>query len=324
MTTRLLTGAGCLLLLAAAIAPGALGHDERATSPGTANGVSGAYYGAAGPALVDEDTPIAEHQYGDTIAVGDILCDVEVAGDGIAASPQDEQNIDGEAGGSVPDTNDDGGQGGACHVRTYVREEYNTPGCPSATAYAANVLGDVFLGASCDWKTVTGGTPAGDILLACVANSVLQGQPFDLVPCLTTFLECALDLNPTADCTVGGTEWCGSDGVADGINYGYGNTHYPTSSSDQGSVAYERSPPPRADCEPADSTAQAFVFDAVNADGASGVIPALSGQVWQEAFGGSGTLPECSTVTEDDGGNDGGAFPDDLDCSSPSDDDEGA
>ncbi|HUR25203.1 MAG TPA: hypothetical protein VM327_04210 [Candidatus Thermoplasmatota archaeon] len=230
MNTKLLTGAGCLLLLAAAIAPGVLGHDERtsldaahAALGAVNNGVSGRYVGAAGPAVAVD----AYTNPDDTLATGSMLCDGEVAVDqpGFALN---EQTVDGGSGGLVPDTVDDGGQGGACHVATYQTngggtpaDNYNTPGCLPTTNWAAgyDLLGDNWLAATCDYQTVEGGESSLEVLLACVVNEVvLQTDVTALEPCVLAFVDCTLD--PTCQ---DGAVSCGADGFADGIHFGYGS-----------------------------------------------------------------------------------------------------
>src|SRR5688500_2763173 len=114
MNTKILTSAGCLLLLAAAIAPSVLGHDERENGLGSPadlgtvdDGISGVYVGAAGPAIAIE----AYANPNDSIATGGAFCDFEVVVDA-EGFPLNEEDVDNGPGGQAPNTFDDGGAGG--------------------------------------------------------------------------------------------------------------------------------------------------------------------------------------------------------------------
>jgi hypothetical protein len=275
MNTKLLTGMGCLLLLAAAISPGVVGHDERAVSKGSiADGVSGRYIGPTGAAVV----PNGDANPADTIGIGyGMLCDAEVAGTGASVFPQDEVRVDGvNTGNLVPDTIDDGGYGGACHTNHYGLLDYNTPGCPATTAHAYDDAGgDVWILASCDWKTTIGGTPSDAIFVSCVANAVLTANVAIIPGCVLAFVACVV---APVSCTVGGSIQCGSDAVADAGNWGHGN----------GGVSYPRTAflvdvngVPQCQ-DPADATAAVFVFSGVTVDGAnSHAHPATTGDVYE-------------------------------------------
>lgn len=279
MNTKLMTGLGCLLLAAAAISPGVLGHDDVG---GTTSGVYGTYYGASGPAVV----PNGDANPQDTISAGQMLCDMEVLDSGAAPGAPDETKVDGGSGGMAPDgTFDDGGQGGACHTTHYDYPGYNTAGCLNSVAYASDASTvDPWIGASCDFETVTGGTPQSQIFTTCVVNGVLTQNVGTIVGCVTDFIACTAS---PVGCTVDGVRTCGSDAIADGINYGHGSAGvafpYSTGSAQQG-TAFEDAVDDEAvndiDCTDADATSAVFVFDAVVVDGAnSHAHPATTGVI---------------------------------------------
>jgi hypothetical protein len=278
MDIRFLACAGCLALLVTAAAPGVLshpenGHDYPGQDPG---GVDGAYYGSAGPAVVDEDAPLGESQYEDTIATGAILCDGEIGGDGTTPFPQDEVTVNGydtrPEGGSVPDTWDDGGIGGACHPHHYRFEPYNAPGCPGGDAHAVNVaddhvgsaLVDTFIGAACDWKTTEAGLLPDCLVSQLGFTSSCVGDD----PCGADGAADGVNLGSSStSCFVGDVDSCGADSVADGVNFGHGWAGVPF---------------PGHECTAAEAMASVFVFDAVATVGLGGphIHPALSGQIW--------------------------------------------
>lgn len=275
MNTKLMTGLGCLLLVAGALAPNVLGHQAGGTA-----GVYGTYYGAAGPAVLPNGHSAPE----ETLSAGQMLCDMEVLGSGGAPDPDfDEVDVDHSAGGNMADgTFDDGGQGGACHTNHYGWAPYNTDGCLQSTAFATDVDAavDPWIGASCDFETVTGGTPQSQIFTTCVVNEILTQDVLGIVDCATAFLACTTS---PVGCASGGVRTCGADAIADGINYGHGSAGvafpYSSGSAHQG-TAFEDATDDEAvidiDCSSADATSAVFVFSAVSPDGphlaGSGVI----------------------------------------------------
>jgi hypothetical protein len=293
MNTKLLTSAGCLLLLAAAIAPSVLGHSERPAAllndydPANYQGindVSGRYTGASGPAIAIEAYNQASPLY-NVLAAGSMLCDAEVVTDD-TTNPANEDKVDGNSAGhagAAPDTVDDGGQGGACHSNTYTTGIFNSFGCqPTPRAFGYNDLGnEIWLGASCDWKTDQGGTSSTQTFELCVVNGVLAFNPLEppvptgalgelqvLVDCVTQLVDCLLD--PACGAT-GATETCGADHTADAIDFGYGMGNLNPAVFPANTGVYFGTPN-HANC-PNDGAAAVFVFDAVGTNGGSIVDP---------------------------------------------------
>ncbi|MHB1261038.1 MAG: hypothetical protein ACYC2H_04910 [Thermoplasmatota archaeon] len=238
MNHKMLSAAGCLLLLAAAMVPTALGHNDRVNGD---TSVYGTFYGPAGYFVefngpeVDDPTssdPADVISTDFTSAAGSMLCDMEVLGDGTSHQEPDESRVEGHATGvgqMLDGTFDDGGQGGVCHTGHYAHQDYNTLGCVDDGARANNVapLAAPWLGTTCDWKTVEGGTPQTTILTGCLINGILDGiedQPGEAIACVLAFVECTA--NPLT-CADDGTESCGYDSVADAINFGAGNSRVP-------------------------------------------------------------------------------------------------
>jgi hypothetical protein len=307
MNNKIMTGMGCLLLLAAAIAPSVLGHSERAATPLNSYtppygaDVSGRYVGAAGPAIAIDAYVQASPEY-NVLAAGFMLCDMEVQVDDLTW-PGNENTVDGTGTGTgVPDLVDDGGLGGACHSNGYTTGAFNTFDCGSGqTALADNgLVTDVWIGASCDWKTDEGGTSSGTTLQLCLVNGVLAFNPLEppvptgavgeaqvLVDCVLQFVDCLLD--PTCGAT-GAVESCGADNTADAIDFGYGSASFNAAvfPTNTGIV----NPPPGVTGPCADGAAAVFVFDAVATNGGSYVegnyVPdATSIQVY---LGGAGDI----------------------------------
>ncbi len=217
---------------------------------------SGIYVGAAGryveTRMADDDLDFLHYH-------GDMVCDLEVHGDGSAPSPLDDASVDGSPGGIASDGAwDDGGHGGVCHTPnyTYGYAAYNTQGCDYEEAWAFdNVLGDnVWIATACDWKSDVPATPSP--------------YPHILQPGESA---CA----PTP-CT--GTT-CGPDGRFDSFNFGFGNGSH--IGMDGTGVPYSN--PPNAGCSAADGVAVVFVLDAlINGDDCQpdcGAYEATSGWV---------------------------------------------
>lgn len=299
MNTKILTSVGCLLLLAATIAPAVLGHDDNSDDPAgaNANGVSGRYTGPAGPSTTDSALNNAAVQEGadTTNAFGNMLCDMEVAGPGSpGGAAVDEMTVDGWTGGAgtMADAStgtiggvDDGGQGGACHVNSYDEANYNTPGCNDGDVAYANddqAGGNVWISASCDWETQGGD---GGVLV-CIVNGVLHASTDEIVGCVLQFVSC---LTFPAACAGGSSDVCGGDGTADGANYGFGGSGvaFPTNTP---GAEFGEWYNPLADsdynvagtgddiCAQTDATEQVFVFS--NVDTVNGVQPATTGDIW--------------------------------------------
>lgn len=217
------------------------------------SGVSGTYYGSAGAYF---DSPAL----GAASSFASALCDLEVLGDGSAPSPLDESDVDGNPGGAVPDgTFDDGGLGGACHTNNhYSNSAYDTPGC-AGTAYAKDAVsgGDVWIGATCDWKT-TGSSPG---FTTCVITELLSSPT---VPGLST---CVANL-VSGTTSAGPFIACGNDGVADSIGYNRGSNgaNFINGAASDG-------------CDPdLDSAAAVFVFEYAE-EATSTVVPAVGGWI---------------------------------------------
>ena len=346
MNTKLLTGMGCLLLLAAVASPGVFAHDDTCYycdhTHDKPDGVVGTYVGSAGPALALDAYVYPQ----DTLAAGSMLCDAEVVFDdntvplGLANEPTVDGNPTIGNGVITPDGRwDDGGQGGACHVATYGTGIFNTRGCLGGNIARGETTAtgsDVWLAAGCDWKIDEGGTSSDQTLLSCIINEViLQTDPLALLDCIAQFVDCLLD--PACGAT-GATQTCGVDSSADAVNFGYGlgtagvDAIFPSNGG-----IFNGPPPGHEDCVDADdvgqvgsddSTAMIFVFDTIATNGGDyvdpdpededpavtgvphvDVYPALTGMVWTETFNTSGSeyiLFECETWFH---GEDDGSFP---------------
>ncbi|MHB1261831.1 MAG: hypothetical protein ACYC2H_08975 [Thermoplasmatota archaeon] len=303
MNHKMLSAAGCLFLLAAAMVPTALGHDDNLTRAGDVDaGVAGTFYGTAGYYVSfngqtqNLPDPVGPVDPDFLSAAGSMLCDMEVLGDGTSPQEPDEGRVDGEkySGNMVKDgTFDDGGQGGVCHTNHYDFDhsgpdyEYNTPGCVDDGAKANNVapLAPPWVGAACDWKTVEGGTPASDIFTGCLINGIIDGvndQPGEAVNCVLAFVDCTA--NPLT-CASDGTESCGGDSTADGINFGVGSsrTPYPYAIPAGNSFTNDG-----LSCVQTDATMSAFMFSGVSVTLVGTTLthkenPAVQGDVWQVA-----------------------------------------
>ena len=289
-------GAGSFLLLAVSLAPSVLGHDDNGSRSGDVDaGVSGTYYGTAGffVALSNKlDDPNVSNDF--FFFEPTMVCDLEVLGDGTSEQEPDETEVDSwpVGVGTVPDgTWNDGGFGGGCHTNHYDHSRYNTPGCLDDGVRASSVLGLPYpwVGASCDWKGVEGGTPRQDILKGCLVQGIRDGiddQPTEAAGCIFDFIQCTA--NPIS-CAVDGIESCGADGTADATNYGIGSTRtaYPYSTSFYG---YDHSYlGDGLGCIVGDAVAMVFVFTGVqlvqdNTDvPVFRVNPAIAGSIWQVA-----------------------------------------
>jgi hypothetical protein len=296
MNTKILTSVGCLLLLAAAMTPAVLGHDERATSPGTANGVSGRYVGAAGQSTTDRslNNPAVIEGADVTSAGGLMNCDLEVAGPGLVKIPLDESLVDGASGGTQTNTWDDGGEGGACHTTGYDVADYNTDGCPDAIARAEDSLagntesgvanGDVWIGASCDWEATDDGSDLGPV--TCIANGI-DIPPNDALECILRLVNCLIS---PLTCPTMGTDSCGNDGTSDGTNFGWGGdgVAYPRVSAQFGEAFKLGGGSTDTDgdnCPDSDASASVFVFANVDVDNGTSpptvtAYPVGSGEIW--------------------------------------------
>lgn len=198
------------------------------------------------------------------------LCDLEVLSPGDGTQQElDEAVVDGQSNsdGIVDDgTWDDGGIGGACHTEAqYALGSYNTPGC-DGTAFADDAVtgGGVFIGASCDETTSAGSSPS---LTGCLINEAISGaQPAVLIDCIEIFV----NGDPVAPVVT-----CGSDSIADSINYGAGGAGvlFPSSGCGGG-------------------TAAVFTFNYVYNDQ---VVPATAGYIDSTSGGGSGQSDETAS-----------------------------
>lgn len=203
---------GSALLIAAAM-PLAMAHTSASDKD-----VSGNYYGAGG--AFGKSLTLFPNFEDNEFFAGSILCDMEVLGPGDSPAPVDEEDVDGNTGGNVPDgVFDDGGTGGACHTQGHYGSNYDTAGCSSGLgdakgADASSLVQDLWLSASCDWKA----TSSGPGLSTCVVNAVIGGSPTtlsdELLICVANFT------NGNGD---GSFQSCGSDGVADGGSFEWGS-----------------------------------------------------------------------------------------------------
>lgn len=249
------------------------------------DGVSGSYVGPAG-AYLDSPTLFGA---ANPVVLAAALCDAEVLGTGSSPSPQDEQWVDNEEGGLVPDgTFDDGGFGGACHTQDhYEQEGYDTPGCSGSASAKDAVSGtDVFIGLACDWKS-TGG---GQDFATCVTNEVLGwdlNDPTSIVGGIATCAEYLVNGGGNG----ASFQACGGEGVADDVHYGSGNSgvEFPNYADDE-------TDPLAVGCDGNDESAVVFVFEYVSEAGPE-VIPATVG--WVDTS--PPTPPECGNNLDDDG-----------------------
>jgi hypothetical protein len=310
MNHKMMSAAGCLFLLAAAMVPTVLGHDDNLSRAGDKNdGVAGTFFGPAGVyvAFNGNDIPTDPPTDPDfSVSGGSMFCDVEVLGDGTSEQEPDETVVDGEpvAVGTVPDgTFDDGGDGGACHTNHYDYDNngvdgpgsgYNTPGCDATEAFANNLGGTggiaaPWVVASCDWKTSTGGTPDSAILETCLINGILDGiddQPAEAIACVLTFITCS---TAPVSCTDDATESCGSDAVADGANFGNGNAGVPYPRGVDDTAPFETDDDDtflgdELDCPESDATMAAFMFNGVTVSQTGTPVtvnPAIQGDIWE-------------------------------------------
>ncbi|MHB1262413.1 MAG: hypothetical protein ACYC2H_11940 [Thermoplasmatota archaeon] len=300
MTHKLLQAFAASLLVLAASTPTALAHGYKIGLFGqVVDGVAGTYYGSAEYFVSIQgelDAPPTNIDF--VMARPMMLCDLEVGGDGTSEQEPDETVVDSEPVeiGLVPDgTFNDGGNGGACHTNHYEYRndywlpttdfKYNTPGCLDDGARANNInpFNAPWVGASCDWKTVWGGTPRAEVLIACLppirASSIDSVVPKTL-DCGFSELDCTA--NPLT-CTQEGVEHCGSDFYPDGINFGKGNsrTPYPHTTPTGQSFSNDG-----LGCHWTDATMAAFVFTGVivvqeGIDIGVTIQPALQGDIWQ-------------------------------------------
>jgi hypothetical protein len=306
MNTKILTSAGCLLMLAAAMTPAVLGHDATNSFAGINNGVSGRYVGAAGVTVINGGGPIDVPDPTDPNAPplftlpsgvltsgGLMYCDFEVLGPGNVVAPVDEINVDqvSSGGGLLPDAVagalwvpgvsgvDDGGHGGACHTNdTYAVTGYNTAGCPADTAFANDdTFGSaVFIGASCDWEAQ--GSDGG--VSICLVNAITHADVPGVVECVTQLVTCLA--NPPA-CAGGANDVCGGDGSSDGTTYGFGSADYPAGGQTaQFGETYNSPDDDGNSCGTGDASAGVFVFDTVTVNAGTPIVTvATAGDIWQ-------------------------------------------
>lgn len=186
--------------------------ENDAVLPGPADtcNVAGRVVGTVGPTVVDPQ--------GEDLSVGAIgLCDLELSGPDTQWTSSQEAEVDEQpnplAPTAVPDnTWDDGGYGVACHVGSYVLDDFNTRGCEGEARATTIALG-VFVAATCDAGTTTTASslpPSGLVTAGvCLANEVLSGN--------LGFASCVDPL------TASGSSFasCANDGQADASNTGY-------------------------------------------------------------------------------------------------------
>lgn len=229
MQHKKLTTLGCLLVLGAFVAPGAMAHYDTGAHPvpyastglvaddytleapsvdplnpvinpasagGNTDRVSGWYYGSAGPYVqVEDDSGTLTF----LSAFGGMLCDAEV----LLVGDDNEEVVDGLPSGVTPDgIFNDGGNGGACHVTSYGNEAWNTGGCTYDNAFAEDAVfgSEVWISTSCNWRTPTDTTGPGieDVIVTgalCVVNEVLDPNtnPDVIVDCGEYVADC---INP--------------------------------------------------------------------------------------------------------------------------------
>jgi hypothetical protein len=281
MNHKMMSGTGCLLLLAAALVPKALGHDDNQSRPNDVDGgVTGQFYGPAGY-YVSLDPGLYDPTSGDPVSLdcfvaqGRMNCDREVSGDGSSGLMiGDETRVDGTQHGSntmQDGTFDDGGFGGACHTSSadYAFQGYNSPGCVDDGARASNFdvgvgIASPWVGAACDWKTESGATPC------------------DPLPNTGGTTRCT-----SSTCISPCTFSCGSDGIMDGINFGFGHYRvaYPYTSATGSANSFTGD---GLGCLSSEATMAAFVFNGVTVTQVgTSVTPtvnsAIQGEIWQVA-----------------------------------------
>jgi hypothetical protein len=215
----------------------------------------------------------------DSLGTGLMLCDAEVAHDD-PGHPDNEGLVDGvSTSGTVGESWDDGGRGGACHTYHYSTPGFNTFGCQTGQAVFADTHAGtgVWVGASCDWKEDQGGASSGTLFVLCVVNSLLAvtldltvivAEVLALAQCVLDYVLCLLD--PTGCGVTGAIQVCGPDGASDAINYGYGSggttgaAHFPANVG-----IMNGNPPVPWACPPGNEVASIFVFDTIATSGGS-------------------------------------------------------
>lgn len=270
---------GSMALVAVALAPLALAHDDDTQHPaaavvgshGSGNGdrVSGYYYKDVSALVghtgmdVDEETTTSF-----TFGAANALCDMEVLSPG-ADDPLnaiDEPEVDGTENTDSLTTTlfNDGGVGAVCHTHDgyYANEDYNTSGCEYEPASGADVsTRHVWITTVCDYGYATGGIGLVSYLQSC-ANNLLTGEPLNLVTCVTNVANCftsspaACPLDTGFEC---GTDEAGAGGVQTAGQSGWNNQ--------DGGVLFDQVPAP---CLNEDGAAAVFVWTAVFVDSVGG------------------------------------------------------